>query len=192
MPIPRLPKTSIRLATSASFFTMREDAISLGSFFEAIFSPRNEITEIQREMKQIFGLTLFRESQTRTTEERYEIDGNVRGEPNEVLLSPVITTFVIRRPVFYGDDLIKVLGFEDELRRAGTNNAGLLSQEFRKPFIFIKSEKAPDNSGLGTIVTFYRGCKIQMIDRLYDVSSGELGVFEDATIMYAGRQQFTQ
>ena len=192
MTIPRLPRTSIRLATSTSFFTMREDAISLGTFFASIFSPRSEIKEIQREMKQLFGLTVFRENQTRTTEERYEIDGNVRGEPVEVLLSPVVTTFTIRRPVFYGDDLIKVLGFEDELRRVGTNNAGLLSQEFRKPFIIIKSERAPDNTGVGTLVTFYRGCKIQNIDRLYDVAGGELGVFEDATIMYAGRQQFTQ
>lgn len=192
MPIPKLPRTDIRLASSASFFTMREDAISLGTFFEAIFSPRNVITEIQREMKQVSGLYSFRENQVRTVQPRWETDSNVRGEPLEVLVSPVTRSFTIRRPVFYENDLIKVLGFEDELRRVGTNDAGLLSQEFRKPFIFVKSEKAPDNSGVGTIVTFYRGCIIANIDRLYDVSAGELGVFEDATIMYAGRQQFTQ
>ena len=192
MPIPRLPRTTIRLATSTSFFLLREDAISLSTFFEAIFSPRNEITSIQREMVLFTGITMFRENQSRQTVPRYEIDSNIRGEPLEVFISPPTRSLVIRRPVFYTDDLIKVLGYEEEFRRVGSFDGSILSQENRKPFIIIKVERSPEDSGAGTITTFYRGCKITSIDKAYDVSGSELGVFEDASIMYAGRQQFTQ
>ena len=190
MPTPRLPKTSIRLATSASFFVLREDAISLATFFAAIFQPREEITSIQREMKQVFGLLSFREDQNRGTTPRWEIDSNLRGEPLEVLVSPVTRTFNIKRAVLYKDDLLKVLGYDEEFKQSGAFDTSILSQRASKPFIFVKSERAPEGSGAATIVTFYRGCSIGQLTKSYDVS-GDLAVFENATIMFAGRQQFT-
>lgn len=193
MPTPRLPRTSVRLATSASFYTMRESDISLSSFFVSIFNPRQEIQEIQRKMRQVFGLLSFEEDQNRTLEHRYEVDSNVRGEPLEVLVQPVARSFTIRRPTFYKDTIISVLGFEDELRRAGTRDAGLLSQQLRDPFIFIKTEAAPEGSGIATTVTFYRGCKLGYIRQGYNVEGGgDLAVYEEAQIYYAGRQSFTQ
>lgn len=192
MPTPRLPKTSIRLSTSISLFVLREDAISLETFFKAIFSPRATVDEIQRQMKPISGIVSLYEDQSRDMEHRYEIDSNVRGEPLEVFGSPVRRTLKLRRAVFYKDDLIKVLGYDEELRRAGTEDAGLLSQSLKKPLILIKREIAPEGSGIAPIITFYRGCLIGSITRDTTVAPGQvLGIFEDANIYYAGRQQFT-
>lgn len=192
MPIPKLPKTKIRLATSVSLFVLREDALSLGTFFESIFAPRSTVDAIQRQMKQIDGVVSFFEDQSRDTEHRYEVDSNVRGEPLEVMASPVRRSFKLRRAVFYENDLIKVLGYDEELKRAGTEDAGLLSQALTKPLIFIKRELAPEGSGIAPIVTFYRGCIIGSITRDMTVAPGQtLGIFEDSLILYAGRQQFT-
>ncbi len=192
MPTPKLPKTSIRLATSVSLFVLREDAIDLGTFFESIFAPRSELVTIQKEMKQVDGIVSFYEEQSRDLEHRYEVDSNVRGEPLEVMASPVRRSFKIRRAVFYKNDLIKVLGYDEELKRAGTEDAGLLSQQLKKPLIFIKREVAPEGSGIAPIVTFYRGCIIGNITRDSNVAPGQgLSVFEDSNIYYAGRQQFT-
>ena len=144
-------------------------------------------------MRFIEGVVAFEETQQRGLEHRYEVDSNVRGEPLEVLVSPVARSFTIRRPKFYHSDLISALGYADELKRAGTVDAGLLSQEMRDPFIIIKVDSAPDGKNVGTVVTFYRGCKIGSIRERIDVEGGnDLGVFEEAEIFYAGRQQFTQ
>ena len=200
MPTPQLPKTGIRLATSASFSVLREDAIDLSVFFASIFQPREENIAIQKEMKPLLGIVSFTEDQNRTAEHRWEIDSNIRGEPLEVLLSPTARYLKLRRAVLYADndppgsgtDLITALGFSEEFRRAGTFDASILSQTFRNPFILIKSERGPANTGAATIVTFYRGCKLANIVRPYDISTGaDLGVYEDAIIYYAGRQQFT-
>lgn len=192
MPIPKLPKTSIRLATSVSLFFLREDAISLDTFFKAIFSPRSTVDAIQKQMKQLDGVVSFYEDQNREMEHRYEVDSNVRGEPLEVMGSPVRRMLKLRRAVFYRNDLIKVLGYDEELKRAGTEDAGLLSQALTKPLIIIKRELAPEGSGIAPIITFYRGCLIGNITRDSNVApGGTLGVFEDTNIYYAGRQQFT-
>ena len=191
--IPKLPYTGIRLATSASFFVLREDAINLLVYFQSIFQPRTEIKAIQQEMKQVFGMVSFAEDQSRNAEPRWEVDSNIRGEPLEVLGSPVTRSFTIRRAVSYTDDLITVLGFSDELRNTtlGVQDGGLLSQTLKTPFIFIKREVAPA-PGSASFVTFYRKCVLASLKRGYDVQAGAgLGVFEDAIIYYAGRQQFT-
>lgn len=192
MPTPKLPKTSIRLATSISLFVLREDAIDLGTFFESIFAPRSELITVQKEMKQLTGVVSFYEEQTRELEHRYEIDSNVRGEPLMVMASPVRRSFKLKRAVFYNNDLIKILGYDEELKRAGTEDAGLLSQQLTKPLIFIKREVAPEGSGIAPIITFYRGCIISNITRDTSVAPGQnLSVYEDSNIYYAGRQQFT-
>lgn len=193
MATPNLPQTDIRLATSISVFVLREDAISLATFFQSIFQPRTSITSIQREMQQVNGVVSFYEEQSRDLEHRYEVDSNTRGEPLEIMGSPVRRSLKLRRAVFYKDDLIKVVNFQDQLKQAGgTEDAGLLSQPIQSPLIFIKQEKAPAGSGVAPIVTFYRGCLLGNITRDSTVAPGQnLGVFEDATIYYAGRQQFT-
>lgn len=194
MPTPKLPKTTIRLATASSFFVLKEDALSLSTFFKSIFQPRQEIVDVQRQMQQVLGLVSFSEEQSRTPEHRYEVDSNVRGQPLEVMAGPVTRSFKIRRAVLYKSDLIQALAAfnEDVKTGAGTKDAGLLSQAINKPFIFIKKDSAPEGAGVSPVVTFYRGCIISSISRSYDVSgSAGLGVFEDASISYAGRQQFT-
>lgn len=194
MPTPKLPKTTIRLATASSFFILKEDALSLSTFFKSIFQPRQEITDVQRQMQQVLGLISFSEDQNRSPEHRYEIDSNVRGQPLEVMAGPVARFFKIKRAVLYKSDLMMSLAaFNEDLKTgAGTKDGGLLSQAGNKPFIFIKKDSAPEGSGIAPVVTFYRGCIISSISRSYDVSGGAgLGVFEDAAVYYAGRQQFT-
>lgn len=187
---PKLPKTSVRLSTSVSFFVLKEDAISLSTFFQSIFAPRQELSAVQKQMKKLDGIVSFSEEQSRELLHRYEVDSNVRGEPLEVLGSPVRRWFKIRRPVLYKTDIISVLGYDSDLQRAGTADAGLLSQSLRSPFIFIRREVAPEGAGINPVVTFYRGCIISSISRTYDVNTS-LAVFEDVTVYYAGRQQFT-
>lgn len=187
---PKLPKTGIRLATSVSFFVLREDAISLATYFKSIFQPRNEITAVQQQMKIMDAIISFSEEQSRDTTHRYEVDSNVRGEPLEVFGGTVRRTFKIRRAVLYKSDIITALGYHNELKRAGATDGGILSQSLRNPLIFIKREVAPEGSGVATVVTFYRGCIMSSISRGYDATSS-LGVFEDVSFSYAGRQQFT-
>jgi hypothetical protein len=193
--VPKLPHTGIRLSTSASFFVLREDALNLLVYFQNIFQPRTEIKAIQRQMKQVLGIVGFSEDQGRTADPRWEIDSDIRGEPIDVFVSPVTRYFTLRRAVLYSDDLIKVLGFEEELRNKslGVQDAGLLSQTVKTPFIFIKKEVAPDGTGIAPTVTFYRKCQFASLKRSYTVeqASSSTAVFEDATIYYAGRQQFT-
>jgi len=192
MPTPRLPKTSIRLATSISLFVLREDALDLSTFFFSIFAPRTTLVDVQRKMKQVDGIVSFFEEQTRDLEHRYEVDSNTRGEPLEVMGSTLRRSFKLKRAVFYKNDLIKVLGYDEELKSAGTEDAGLLSQSLKKPLIFIKREVAPEGSGVAPIVTFYRGCIIGNITRDATVAPGQnLSIYEDSNIYYAGRQQFT-
>lgn len=188
--VPKLPKTNIRLATSVSFFILREDAISLATFFKSIFQPRQEVADVQRQMKPINNIVSFSEDQSRETSHRHETDSNVRGEPLQVLGGPVRRTLKLKRAVLYKSDLITDLGYHNELKRAGTKDGGLLSQSLRSPFIIIRKEVSPEASGVAPVITFYRGCIISSITRSYDITSS-LGVFEDANIAYAGRQQFT-
>ncbi len=192
MPTPNLPKTSVRLSTSTSFYVLREDAISLASFFGDIFSPRTSILEVQNEMIQIFGLTSFQEREERGTQSRWELDSNILGEPLEALIGPVDRTFTIRRPVFYGSDIIKIFGFEEELSRGGITDPSILAQQLRTPFIFIKVEAAPADTGFAKITTLYRGCAFSNINRSYGVENPDIAVTEDASIRFSGKQQFKQ
>lgn len=188
--IPKLPKTGIRLATSVSFFVLREDAISLGTFFQSIFQPRSELAAVQNQMKKLDAILSFSEEQSRDATHRHEIDSNVRGEPLEVFGGPVRRSFKIRRAVLYKSDILAALGYSNELRRAGANDGGILSQSLRSPLIIIKREVAPEGAGVAPVVTFYRGCIINSITRTYDATAA-LGVFEDVGFYFAGRQQFT-
>lgn len=200
MPTPKLPKTTVRLATSSTFYVLREDALNLNIFslnslrssISNIFAPKNQLTDIQRQMSFVDGLVSFTEGQQRSLDHRYEVDSNVLGQPLEVMGGTVSRSFTIRRAVTYKKDLIAALGFADELRDTGTHDAGLLSNTIKTPFIFIKRDASPEDSGVGTIVTFYRGCLLQDIKRTTAVDgSGSLQIYEDSNVFYAGRQQFT-
>jgi len=192
MPTPKLPFTKIRLSTSVSFYTLREDEISLASLFEGILKPRNILQSIQTGMRQMKGVVSFSESQERTPTTRYEIDSNVRGEPLEIMGSPPTRYLTLRRVVTYDSDFVSVLGYESELKRAGVVDASILSQQIKTPFIVIKHETAPQGSGIAATMTFYRGCLLTRLSREYTVRNpgGDAGVFEDATIYYATRQNF--
>ena len=171
MPTPKLPKTNARLATSSTFYVLREEALNLNIFsvnswkssISNIFAPKNQLTDIQRQMSYIDGLVSFTENQQRTLEHRFEIDSNVRGQPLEVMGSTVARSFTVKRAVTYKRGLIDVLGYSDELRDVGTHDGGLLSNSIRSPFIFIKREASPEGSGVGVLVTFYRGCQQRLI-----------------------------
>lgn len=201
MPTPKLPKTVARLSTASTFYALREDSLSLNIFspvnflkgaFSNIFSPRQVLTDIQRQMVFLDGVVSFTENQQRTLDHRYEVDSNVRGQPLEVLGGTVSRDFRIKRIVTYKSDIIKSLGFEEEIKSTGTKDAGLLANKLTTPFIFIKRDASPEGSGIGPIVTFYRGCLIQSISRTLNVEgSTPLAVYEDVAILYAGRQQFT-
>ena len=88
MAAPQLPQTNIRLATSTSLYVLKESAISLTSFFTAIFQPRSQTNSILDNMTQLLGVVSFNENQGRTTEPRFEIDSDIRGEPIQVFGSP--------------------------------------------------------------------------------------------------------
>jgi hypothetical protein len=192
MATPKLPTTSIRLATSISLYCLREDSISLKTSFASIFSPRSTPVAIQKQMKLLKGIVSFSEDQSRDLEHRFEVDSNVLGNPLEVMASPVRHSIKMRRAVIYGDDLISTLGYGSDLNKAGTMDGGLLSQALTTPLILIKQERAPAGSGVSTVVTFYRNCLIGSITRSSDVSGGaDLRIYEDATFFYADRQQFT-
>lgn len=187
---PQLPVTDIRLATSVSHFSLRESDLDLTTFFTSILKPRNTVQQIQRKMQQVFGVVNFSENQERSGQMRWEIDSDIRGEPLQVFASATTRTFSLRRAVRYSDDLISILGYEDQIKNPDhTADGSLLSQSLKDPFIWIKSEIAPAGTGIGTVVTFYRGCVLTSLKRDYHID-GDVGVYEDAVVYYAKRQQF--
>jgi len=193
MAIPNLPKTQIRLATSVSFYTLREDAISLGTFFKSIFQPRTVLSAIQTQMKLLDGVVSFTDTQERTGTPRHELDSDIPGQPLEIMGSPLQRRINLRRAVLYKSDLIQILGYEDVMKQSGINEASLLSQQIKIPFIIIRHESAPEGSGVAATVTFFRQCLLTNLTREYAVRTpgSDPAVFEDAVIGYGPRQQIT-
>ena len=195
MATPQLPQTTIRLATGSSLYVLQESAISLGSFFTAIFQPRSQTNSILNSMQQLYGVVSFGEDQSRTTESRWEIDSDIRGEPIQVLGSPVTRSLKMRRAVLYSGDTIEALGYTEAVKDTSTGLAdgGLLAQQLNFPFIIIKRDVAPSGSGVAPTVTFYRHCNLATVSLTANVEGAgqKLGVFEDSTITYAERQIFT-
>lgn len=186
MPTPRLPKTNVKLATSASFYILREDAVSPNSILGFPTGNSVSLENVTQRMIPIFAITYFQESQERTTQGRYEVDGDVPGQALQVLEQPTERTLTLKRAVLYNSDFIQATGYENNLQNQNIPDGSILSQ-LQKPFIFIKKDTAPDGS---VAMTLYRGSIFQRLTQTYDLKS-DLAVIEDVSIRYASRQQFS-
>jgi hypothetical protein len=145
-------------------------------------------------MQQLFGVVSFNEDQTRTLESRFEIDSDIRGEPIQIMGSPVSRMLRMRRAVFYTGNFIDALGYTTQVTdtSTGLSDGGLLAQQLNFPFIIIKRDAAPAGSGIATVVTFYRHCNMASVSLTETVDVGQkLGVFEDSIINYSERQIFS-
>lgn len=186
MPVPKLPKTTVRLATATSFYMVREDAVGSKAILGRSDSDTTQ-TVISR-MVQVFAISSFRESQDRTTSSRWEVDSDVPGRALEVFQQPLDRTLTIKRAVLYDSDFIQATGYTNELvARTGVPDGSILSQ-LNKPFILIKKDTSPNGP---SVMTLYRGCVFSSLSKTYDLNSSNIAVIEDAVIRYAGRQQIT-
>lgn len=186
MTTPVLPSTNARLATASSFYILREDAVSPAAIFGTI-NP----SELVSRMVQVYAITNFSEIQSRTTTSRWETDSDIPGQALEVLQSPTDRMLSIKRMVLYTSDFIDVANYASELSNGGVSDGSILAQQ-QKPFIFFRLDKSPSSSGVGAVVTLYRGCIFTSIGRSYSLDRPtDLSVSEDVEIKYAGRQQMT-
>ena len=189
MPTPQLPKTDVRLSTSASFYILREDAVSAKTILGGSYIDTDQedavVQNALSKMVSVYAITYFQESQERQTMGRFEVDSDVPGKALEIFEQPLERTISLKRGVLYSSDLMAAIGYENELKkRSNVADASILSQ-LRKPFILIKKDTSPSGE---SIMTLYRGCILQRLSKTYDLRS-DLAVIEDVSIRYAGRQQ---
>jgi hypothetical protein len=168
--MPRIPFTKRRLSTS---FTLR---VIKGSIDVASLSSPDQLRALASSAVKIGSVLRFTEGNPRTTSPQYEFDADLPGEIDERTPHLVDRTISIRRAVLYKSDMLEALGF------SGVGD--LVDQTV--PFVLVKVEKAPPESGVADKTTLYLGCYMHDNPKTYELT-GDLVVMQDVDIGYSRR-----
>lgn len=113
----------------------------------------------------------FSEDNVRPTTPRYELDGAKAGQMVERTPGLEDITLTLNRVVLYKKDMLEAFGFSDA--------QSLIDQNI--PFVVVKEEIAPKNSGLEPVTTMWTGCWFHNMPKTYDMT-GDLRVMQAVDI----------
>lgn len=162
-----LPKTDAQLATSVTIRAIKEqvgvDTLSDAAAIQALSESSVKIGAIRS----------FNEASPRGTIPRYELDADVAGDIKERIPQLVDRTIRINRATLYTADMFGAFGF--------TEITDITDQN--RPFVIVKTERAPEGSGIPTRTTVYAGCWFHDNPKTYDINS-DLQVLQDVEVGY--------
>jgi hypothetical protein len=163
----RLPKTDAKLTTSITIRALKEE-VNVDTLSDVA-----AVQALSESSVKIGAVRSFSEASPRTTIPRYEIDADKAGDIVERIPQLVDRTLRINRAILYTADMFQAFGFTDINDITDQN----------KPFVIVKSERAPEGSGVVTRTTVYSGCWFHDNPKTYDMG-GDLQVLQDVEIGY--------
>ena len=162
-----LSKTDAQLVTSITLRAVKEqttvDTLSDAAAIEALSESSVKIGAVRS----------FSEASPRSTTPRYEIDADKAGDIVERIPQLVDRTVRINRATLYTADMFSAFGFTDITDITDQN----------RPFVIVKTERAPAGSGIPTRTTVYSGCWFHDNPKTYDINS-DLQVLQDVEVGY--------
>lgn len=163
----KIAKVSARQSTSVTIRAIKGElnVDSLGS--------ADAIRALAESSIKVGAIKTFSEKTPRSTTPRYELDADVAGDIVERIPGLVDRTLNVNRAVLYSSDILQAFGFTDAI--------DIIDQNV--PFVVVKVERGPENSGVQTKTTMYTGCWFHDLPKSYDMS-GDLLIMQDLEIGY--------
>lgn len=171
MPVPKLPKTTLRLSTSVTIRLIPEDTLSAA----VLNNPATVLTAVQN--TQLGSVERFEESNNRPADIRFEMNADAPGVVLEAFPNQVqARTITLERLVLYSSDVTETFLI----------TGGDIVQQY-KPFALVKLEVTPEGSNLPKRITVYRGCWLTSNPKAYAIRDS-LKIVQSVNITYAERE----
>jgi len=171
MPVPKLPKTKARLATSVTIRLIPED--KLGQ--EALTDP-SALANMVLQTSPIGAVERIEERNERTAYPRFEMNSSSPGTVVEVYPGLVSKRqLILNRVVLYESDALEAFTIQGDVVQQSS------------AFALIKVESSPEGSGIADRVTIYRKCWFETNPKTYSLESN-LRIIQSVTIAYAERE----
>jgi len=171
MPIPKLPKTQARLATSITIRLIPEDTLDTATMAD----PAQIISSVQN--APIGAVEAFTESNTRNAYPRFEMNAGEPGVVREVYPGLVdMRTIDVARVALYTTDAVEVFNVDGDVVQQS------------KPFALIKVEQSPEGVNVADRITIFRNCWMTTNPKSYSLQGTDIKIVQDVTIAYSERE----
>ncbi len=171
MPIPKLPKTVARLATSVTIRLIPEDTLDAATLAD----PTQIISAVQN--APIGAVESFSENNTRNAYPRFEMNAAEPGVVQEVYPGLVeMRSIDISRVALYTADAVEIFNIDGDVVQQS------------KPFALIKVEQSPDGVNVTDRITIYRNCWMTTNPEAYSLQNADIKIVQDINVAYSERE----